>query len=92
MATWDARDWLAGLIGCERSELAVRSIDRYGPKETQVRYERGSEAVARLIVTGPIVPMGKREGQGHWLVSVRIGTGSEDVHSIDVPEPDEIRY
>lgn len=92
MTTWDARMWLAGLVGCERSELAVRSIDQYGPKETQVRYERGGEAIARLVVAGPIVPMGTPEGQGHWLVSVRIGTGSEDVHSIDVPEPDEILY
>jgi hypothetical protein len=79
-------------VGCERGDLAVRSIDKYGPEETQVRYERGDEAVARLIVEGPIVPMGVHEGQGHWLVSVRIGSGSEDVHSIDVPETDEILY
>lgn len=92
MATWDAREWLAGLVGCERSELAVRSKDQYGPGETQVRYERGGEAVARLIVTGPVVPMGMPDGHGHWVVSVRIGTGSEDVHDIDVPETDEILY
>jgi hypothetical protein len=92
VATWEAREWLAGLIGCPPSELAVRSIDRYGPEETQVRYERGGEAVARLVVAGPVVPMGVPEGQGHWLVSVRIGTGSEDVHTIDVPEADEINY
>jgi hypothetical protein len=92
LGTWDAREWLAGLSGCERSELAVRSIDRYGPEETQVRYERGGEAVARLVVAGPIVPLGVRPGQGHWLVSVRIGTGSEDVHSVELPETDEILY
>lgn len=90
--TWDARGWLAGLVGCERSELAVRSRDQYGPKETQVRYERGDEAVARLIVAGPVHPMGAHEGGGHWLVSVRIGSGSEDVHSIEIPETDEILY
>jgi hypothetical protein len=92
LATWDAREWLAGLIGCQRSELAVRSLDRYGPAETQVRYERGNDAVARLIVSGPIVPMGEQAGRGHWAISVRIGSGSEDVHSIDVPEGDEIVY
>lgn len=92
MATWDARDWLAGLIGCNRDELAVRSIDRYGPSETQVRYERGDEAVARLIVAGPIVPMGEPAARGHWDVSVRIGTGSEDVHAVEVPAGDEIAY
>lgn len=92
MASWDARAWLAAIMGCQRDDLAVRSIDRYGPSETQVRYERGNEAVARLIVTGPVLPMGEREGRGHWLVSVRIGTGSEDVHSVEVPEADEIAY
>lgn len=92
MTSWDARAWLAGLMSCERSDLAVRSIDRYGPNETQVRYERGDEAVARLVVAGPIVPMGAAEGRGHWVVSARIGSGSEDVHSIDVPETDEIVY
>jgi hypothetical protein len=92
MATWDARAWLAGLIGCQRSDLAVRSVDRYGPSETQVRYERGNEAVARLIVSGPLLPMGEPEGRGHWVVSVRIGSGSEDVHGIDVPEADDIVY
>ena len=30
MATWDARDWLAGLMGCGRDELTVLSTDRYG--------------------------------------------------------------
>jgi len=92
LGTWDAREWLAGLAGCDRSELAVRSIDRYGPEETQVRYERDDQAVARLVVAGPIRPMGVRPGHGHWLVSVRIGTGSEDVHSVELPETDEILY
>jgi hypothetical protein len=92
VATWDARDWLAGLIGCERGELAVRSIDRYGPLETQVRYERGDAAVARLVIVGPIVPLGVKEGQGHWSVSVRIGSGSEDVHTMELPQADEIAY
>jgi hypothetical protein len=92
MSTWDARAWLADLIGCARDDLTVRSVDRYGPTETQVRYERGDEAVARLIVAGPIVPMGEPAGGGHWSVSVRIGSGSEDVHTIDVPAADEIVY
>lgn len=92
MTAWDARDWVASLMHCERDVLTVRSIDRYGPGETQVRYERGSEAVARLIVTGPILRMGEREGQGHVAVSVRIGSGSDDVHAIEVPESDEIVY
>jgi hypothetical protein len=92
LATWDAREWLAGLVGCERNELSVLSTDQYGPAEKQVRYERAGQAVARLIVAGPNFMMGEREGQGHWLVSVRIGSGSDDVHSIQIPEADEIVY
>jgi hypothetical protein len=92
VATWDARDWLAGFIGCSRDELAIRSIDKYGDAETQVRYERGNEAVARLVVQGPVRPMGVRTGEGTWAVSVRIGTGSEDVHELAIPETDEIVY
>ncbi len=92
VATWDARTWLAGLIGCSPQDLIVRSVDRYGPTETQVRYARGEEAVARLVVTGPVIDMGIKEGQGYWDISVRIGSGSEDVHSIRLPQADEITY
>jgi hypothetical protein len=92
VATWDARDWLAGLMGCPRTELGVRSIDKYGPTETQVRYERGHEAVARLVVTGPERQMGVPEGKGTWRISVRIGSGSEDVHELAIPETDEVVY
>lgn len=92
MATWDARAWLAGLIGCDRSELVIRSTDQYGPTETQVRYERGGEAVARVIVSGPILPLGEPKGGGHWVVSATIGAGMEDVHSLHIPESEEIVY
>jgi hypothetical protein len=72
--------------------LAVRSVDRYGPGETQVRYERGNEAVARLTVTGPVVPMGVAKGGGHWEIKAQIGPGTGDVHDIVLPEADEIVY
>jgi hypothetical protein len=78
-------------MGCERSDLVVRSIDRYG-EETQVRYERDNQAVARLIVAGAVTPMGQPGGHGSRAVSVRIGSGSEDVHNIAVPESAEIDY
>jgi hypothetical protein len=92
VATWDAREWIAGLMGIPQDDLAVRSIDRYGPGETQVRYERGNEAVARLTVTGPVVPMGVAEGGGHWMLKAEIGSGTRDVHGIELPEADEIVY
>jgi hypothetical protein len=92
VATWDARGWLAGLVGCERGELTVLSVDQYGPAEKQVRYQRAGQAIARLVVAGPILAMGERQGRGQWHVTVRIGSGSDDVHSIDVPEADEIVY
>jgi len=44
IATWDARAWLAGLVGCERSDLAVRSVDRYGATDQMVG---GSNPVGR---------------------------------------------
>ena len=92
MATWDARAWLAGLIGCARTELAVTSTDRYGGHETQVRYERGGQSVARLIVTGPIRDMGDREGGGHWLISAQVGWEAKGAQSVRVPESEEIVY
>ncbi len=92
MATWEAREWIAGLMGLAPDDLAVRSIDRYGPGETQVRYERGNEAVARLTVGGPVRPMGVKEGNGHWVIKAQIGPGTGDVHEIEVPEAAEIVY
>ena len=79
-------------MGLAQGDLAVRSVDRYGPAETQVRYERGSEAVARLTVAGPVVPMGVAQGEGHWVIKAQIGSGTGDVHQIELPEAVEIVY
>jgi len=92
MATFDAREWLAGLMGCERDALEIRSTDRYGERETQVRYDRGGESVARVIVTGPVHDMGDRAGAGHWLVSAQVGWDAKGAHAVKVPELDEIVY
>jgi hypothetical protein len=54
VATWDARAWVAGLIGCDPTELGIRSTDKYGATETQTRYDRGGEPVARLTVSEPV--------------------------------------
>jgi hypothetical protein len=88
---WDARGWVAGLLGLDPGTLAVLSIDRYG-NETQVRYEHAHMAVARLTVTGPVLPFMAPEGQGHWEIKAQIGSGTQDVHLIEVPETDEIVY
>jgi hypothetical protein len=79
-------------MGLVQDDLVIRSIDRYGPRETQVRYERGNEAVARLTVTGPVLPMRVAEGGGHWVIKAQIGSGTGDVHGIELPEADEIVY
>lgn len=92
MAIFDTRAWLAGLMGCERSELEIRSTDRYGERETQVRYDRGGDSVARVIVTGPHREMGDREGDGHVLVSAQVGWDAKGTHVVEVPELDEIVY
>ena len=92
MATWDGRAWLAGLIGCDPSELSIRSTDKYGATETQARYERGGEPVARLTVAGPVRTFSDGAGQGHWVVTAQLGAGTYKVHSLEVPESDEIVY
>jgi hypothetical protein len=92
VATWDVRDWLAGLMGCDRTDLTVRSTDRYGEHETQVRYDRGGESVARIIVTGPIHDMNDREGAGHWLIAAQVGWDAKDAHTLTIPESEEIVY
>ncbi|MFI5259929.1 MAG: hypothetical protein ACHQ01_10035 [Candidatus Limnocylindrales bacterium] len=91
MATWDARAWVAGLIGCDPAELAVRSTDAYG-METQVRYERGGEAVARLTVAVPVQSFSDAVGKGHRAVTAQLGAGTYEIHSLAVPESDEIAY
>ena len=80
MAKGDAREWLAALMGLEAGDLTVRSTDRYGPDETQVRYERGGLAVARLTVKGPVREMLEKEGEGLWVIkaSKRKTTGWRD--------------
>jgi hypothetical protein len=92
VATWNARSWVAGLIGCDPSELLIRSTDRYGATETQTRYERGGEPVARLTVAGPVRTSFEAAGQGHWAVTAQLGAGTYKVQSLDVPESDEIVY
>jgi len=92
VSVWDARGWVAGLMGLLRDDLAVRSIDRYGASETQVRYEHAGEVVARLTVNGPVRPMFTPEGHGHWEIKAQIGPGTRDVHLIELPEADDIAY
>jgi hypothetical protein len=92
VARWDARGWVAGLMDLNQDDLAARSIDRYGETETQVRYEHQGEVVARLTVTGPVLPFMTPEGEGHWEIKAQIGSGTDDVHVIELPEADEILY
>lgn len=92
MAKWDARRWLADMMDLSQEDLSVRSIDRYGESETQVRYEQGGTAVARLTVTGPLREMLQKEGQGRWEIKAQIGAGTAEVHRLELPETDEIVY
>jgi hypothetical protein len=79
------------LIGCDPAGLAVRSTDTYG-METQVRYERGGEAVARLTVAVPVQSFSDAVGKGHRVVTAQLGAGTYEIHSLAVPESDEIIY
>ena len=91
MATWDARAWVAGLVGCDPAELSIRSTDAYGT-ETQVRYERAGEPVARLTVAPPVQSFADAVGKGHRAVTAQLGAGTYEVHRLAVPEADEIAY
>ena len=91
MARWDAGAWVAGLVGCDPAELAIRSTDAYG-SETQVRYERGGEPVARLTVAGPTHSFSDEAGHGHRAVTAQLGAGTYEVHSLEIAESDEIVY
>jgi hypothetical protein len=92
MSDWDARGWIADIMGLDPGGVTVRSIDRYGESETQVRFVHAGEVVARLTVTGPVRPFGTPEGQGHWELKAQIGPGVQDVHLIERPETDRIVY
>ncbi len=92
MSKWDARGWVAEMMGLSQADLAVRSIDRYGATETQVRYEHEGVVVARLTVSGPVHPFMAPEGQGHWEIKALIGSGTQDIHMLELPETDEIVY
>lgn len=91
MATWDARAWVASLIGCDPGELSIRSTDTYGT-ETQVRYDRGGEVLARLTVAPPVQSFSDAVGKGHRAVTAQLGAGTYEVHRLAVPESDEIVY
>jgi hypothetical protein len=43
-------------------------------------------------VTGPVREMLEQEGQGRWVIKAQIGSSTSDVHSIELPETDEIVY
>lgn len=91
MAMWDARGWVASLVGCDAGELTIRSTDTYGT-ETQVRYERGGQAVARLTVAPPVQSFSDAVGKGHRTVTAQLGAGTYEVHRLAIPESDEIAY
>jgi hypothetical protein len=33
-----------------------------------------------------------QEGDGHWVIKAQIGSGTSDVHTLELPETDEIVY
>jgi hypothetical protein len=92
VARWDARGWVATLMGLGPDDLTLHSVDRYGASETQARYEHDGQVVARLTAVGPILPAFTPAGQGHWEIRAQIGAGTQDVHLLELPEDDEIVF
>jgi hypothetical protein len=76
----------------QEEDLKVRSTDRYGERETQVRYEQNGEAVARVTVIGPVREMLEHEGEGRWEIRAQVGAGTSKVITITLPETEEIVY
>ena len=69
--TWDARAWVASVLGCNRSDLTVRSRNEGFETGTQVRYDMKGKQAARLIVAGPIRTL-NGEPEGHWVIALEL--------------------
>jgi hypothetical protein len=88
---WNARSWVASVLGCSQADLSIRSRRDDYMTGTQVRYDRVGEQVARLIVAGPVRPLdGKPEG--HWVIAVELADGSTREPTTDIPESIIIEY
>jgi hypothetical protein len=88
--TWDARVWVASVLGCDPSALMIRSRDDDYRTGTQVWYEKDGVQVARLIVAGPLRLLdGKPEG--HWVIAVELADGTSQ-DGPEVPESHTIDF
>jgi hypothetical protein len=75
--SWDARSWVASVLGVGRDDLMPISRDDRGG--LQVHYALVSDPrkeVGRLVMTGPIRPL---DGGGHW--DVRLEDAKGNVHT-----------
>ena len=87
---WDARAWVASVLGCKRDELSILGDEFDYTNGRQVWYAKDGEQVARLIVAGPIRPL-DRKPEGHWVVAVELADLSTQSPPEDVPESTEIQ-
>jgi len=74
--SWDARSWVASVLGVGRDDLMPVSRDDRGG--LQVRYALVSDPrkeVARLVMAGPIRPL-NGEPRGHWEVRLEDAKGN----------------
>jgi hypothetical protein len=96
---WDARSWVASVLGVGRDDLMlisrddmpIRRDDRAG---LQVRYALVNDPrneVARLVMAGPIRPLDGERG-GHWEVHLEDAKGNFHSPPKAASETDDIDY
>jgi hypothetical protein len=97
--SWDARSWVASVLGVGRDDLMLISRDdlpirRDDPTGLQVRYALVNDPrneVARLVMAGPIRHRDSEPG-GHWDVSLEDAKGNVHTPPKAASETDDIDY
>lgn len=89
--TWDARAWVAEVLGCSRDDLSI--VRRVDGAETHVRYgyRGGLQVVARLVVAGPIKPPDGTPG-GHWEVALELADRTVHHPPKELPDSTAIEF
>jgi hypothetical protein len=85
VATWNARTWVAALVGCRSDELSILSSDA-----GQVRYaDTSGNEVALLVIAGPMRPL-DGTADGYYEVKLRLADGTFHSPTEVIRESDSI--
>ena len=91
--TWDARGWVASVVGVESDDLmVVHRDDRAG---TQVSYALVNDSrteVARLVLGGPLRALDPAQPHGTYEVRLELPDGSIHSPSRTIPGDTDIDF